>query len=117
MEEPVIDASVASPVTVHVAGTALTVTSVSLQLDITCAKHQQVVKMHTLILYHFVDINECSEGHVTYHCVHGNCTNLSGGYNCSCDAGYSGDICDQLIAVPNQEDNTRKCTPLSQSSL
>ena len=37
-------------------------------------------------------MDECSEYVVNYNCPHGECINLIGSYNCTCDQGY-GDAC------------------------
>ena len=40
-----------------------------------------------------LDINECTEDR--HSCQHGRCVNKYGGYDCDCDAGYSGQYCQQ----------------------
>lgn len=39
------------------------------------------------------DINECLESP----CVHGSCSNLAGSFQCNCDAGWTGALCDNGI--------------------
>lgn len=42
--------------------------------------------------FHFVlDINEC----LSTPCVHGTCTNTLGSFQCSCEPGWTGALCDQ----------------------
>lgn len=36
------------------------------------------------------DIDECASSP----CVHGSCEDLVAGYNCSCEAGYTGTMCE-----------------------
>ena len=36
------------------------------------------------------DINECLQSP----CVHGSCTNLAGSFQCSCESGWTGNLCD-----------------------
>ena len=40
-----------------------------------------------------LDIDECSTN--LHSCQHGSCVNKYGGYDCDCDAGYSGQYCQQ----------------------
>jgi hypothetical protein len=41
--------------------------------------------------YNSADIDEC----VSNGCVHGPCNDLVDGYSCTCDSGYTGEMCDQ----------------------
>lgn len=42
-------------------------------------------------MYDFVlDINECE----SYPCLHGTCVDQFNGYNCTCEGGYSGILCE-----------------------
>ena len=42
-------------------------------------------------LFPVSDTNEC----LTDPCLNGECTNEPGSFNCACDAGYEGELCDQ----------------------
>lgn len=41
----------------------------------------------------FSDINECLQSP----CVHGSCSNFAGSFQCNCDAGWTGALCDICI--------------------
>ena len=53
-------------------------------------KVNMIVSCRTSVVLLFSDVDEC----LTFPCLHdGVCNNLDGGYNCSCQEGWSGDNC------------------------
>lgn len=57
-----------------------------------CKKKVPTCFFHEMLLFAFgiSDINECLQSP----CVHGSCSNLAGSFQCSCDAGWTGPLCD-----------------------
>lgn len=49
------------------------------------------------LLLFFIDVNECTN----FPCVHGTCGNSAGSFECTCDLGWSGTVCDQGNAHDN----------------
>jgi len=56
-----------------------------------CFHFLNVTNEHYLLIFHSLDIDECSEMTDMCHPVYGICNNSIGSYDCECKAGFSGD--------------------------